>query len=99
MIRLALAECFGANCGMIALDEPTTNLDAENSEALAAALTKIIEYRKAQANFQLIVITHDQKFLTHMQADRFTDHFYRIQRDETSKSRIYSLPINRIQDD
>lgn len=99
LIRLALAECFGANCGMIALDEPTTNLDAENSEALAAALTKIIEYRKAQANFQLIVITHDQKFLTHMQADRFTDHFYRIQRDETSKSRIYSLPINRIQDD
>ncbi|RCK57838.1 DNA repair protein RAD50 [Candida viswanathii] len=99
LIRLALAECFGANCGMIALDEPTTNLDAENSEALAAALTKIIEYRKAQSNFQLIVITHDQKFLTHMQADRFTDHFYRIQRDETSKSRIYSLPISRIQDD
>ena len=62
LIRLALAECFGANCGMIALDEPTTNLDAENAEALAAALNRIIEYRKSQSNFQLIVITHDEKF-------------------------------------
>lgn len=26
LIRLALAECFGSNCGIIALDEPTTNL-------------------------------------------------------------------------
>ena len=83
---------------MIALDEPTTNLDAENAEALAAALNRIIEYRKSQSNFQLIVITHDEKFLTHIQGDRFTDHFYRIQRDESSKSRIYSLPIGRIQE-
>ncbi|CAI5758713.1 unnamed protein product [Candida verbasci] len=98
LIRLALAECFGANCGMIALDEPTTNLDNENAEALAAALNKIIEYRKQQSNFQLIVITHDEKFLTHIQGDRFTDHFYRIQRDEKSKSRIYSLPIDRIEE-
>ncbi|EGW31450.1 uncharacterized protein SPAPADRAFT_67510 [Spathaspora passalidarum NRRL Y-27907] len=98
LIRLALAECFGANCGMIALDEPTTNLDSENSESLAEALNHIIEYRKAQSNFQLIVITHDEKFLTHIRGDRFTDHFYRIQRDEGNKSRIYSLPIGRIQD-
>ena len=98
LIRLALAECFGANCGMIALDEPTTNLDNENAEALALALNRIIEYRKQQLNFQLIVITHDEKFLTHIQGDRFTDHFYRIQRDEKAKSRIYSLPISRIQE-
>ena len=26
IIRLALAETFSANCGVIALDEPTTNL-------------------------------------------------------------------------
>ncbi|CAK9439043.1 uncharacterized protein LODBEIA_P32670 [Lodderomyces beijingensis] len=96
LIRLALAECFGANCGMIALDEPTTNLDSDNAEALASALNNIIEHRKQQSNFQLIVITHDEKFLTHIRGDRFTDHFYRIQRDEKSKSRIYSLPISRI---
>ena len=27
IIRLALAETFSTDCGMIALDEPTTNLD------------------------------------------------------------------------
>lgn len=27
IIRLALAESFGTNCGILALDEPTTNLD------------------------------------------------------------------------
>ena len=27
IIRLALAEVFSINCGILALDEPTTNLD------------------------------------------------------------------------
>lgn len=98
LIRLALAECFGINCGIIALDEPTTNLDQENTESLAQALNQIIEFRKAQLNFQLIVITHDENFLTHIQGDRFTDHFYRIRRDEQQSSRIYSLPISKIQE-
>ena len=31
VIRLALAENFCLNCGILALDEPTTNLDAANS--------------------------------------------------------------------
>lgn len=30
LIRIALAETFSANCGVLALDEPTTNLDREN---------------------------------------------------------------------
>ena len=89
LIRLALAECFGSNCGIIALDEPTTNLDSENAEALATALNRVIDYRKRQLNFQLIVITHDEKFLSHLRG--FTDHYYRIDRDEKSKSRIYRL--------
>lgn len=99
LIRLALAECFGSNCGMIALDEPTTNLDLENAEALAMALNKIVEVRKDQKNFQLIVITHDEKFLSHINGDRYTDHFYRIHRDENQKSEIKSLPIHLIQDE
>lgn len=99
LIRLALAECFGANCGIIALDEPTTNLDLENTESLAQALNKIIEFRKNQKNFQLIVITHDEKFLSHINGDNFTDHFYRVQRDEHQKSIIRSLPISLIQED
>ena len=30
VIRLALAETFSVSCGILALDEPTTNLDREN---------------------------------------------------------------------
>lgn len=99
IIRLALAECFGVNCGMIALDEPTTNLDIENIESLAEALNNIIDVRKKQKNFQLIVITHDEKFLSHINGDKFTDHFYRVQRDDLQKSTIRSLPINLIQEE
>ncbi|GFY83903.1 DNA repair-recombination protein [Actinidia rufa] len=62
IIRLALAETFCLNCGILALDEPTTNLDGPNAESLAAALLRIMEDRKGQENFQLIVITHDERF-------------------------------------
>jgi DNA repair protein RAD50 len=96
LIRLALAECFGINCGIIALDEPTTNLDTDNTESLAEALNQIIEFRKSQSNFQLIVITHDETFLTHINGGNFTDHFYRVQRDESQNSRIYRLPMSKI---
>lgn len=38
LIRLALAESFSVSCGMIALDEPTANLDRDNIVGLAQAL-------------------------------------------------------------
>ena len=63
IIRLALAETFSTNCGIIALDEPTTNLDRENIESLALALADIAIKRAAQRNFQLVVITHDEEFI------------------------------------
>jgi len=40
VIRLALAETFCLNCGVLTLDEPTTNLDSDNIEALAQALAE-----------------------------------------------------------
>jgi hypothetical protein len=40
VIRLALAETFCLNCGILALDEPTTNLDTPNAESLATALLR-----------------------------------------------------------
>lgn len=61
IIRLALAETFCLNCGILALDEPTTNLDNDNSASLAEALRQVMEARSAQANFQMIVITHDER--------------------------------------
>lgn len=96
IIRLALSETFGINCGVIALDEPTTNLDEENIESLAKSLHNIIEFRKHQKNFQLIVITHDEKFLNHMNAASFTDHFFRVKRDDRLKSLIEWVDINKV---
>ena len=40
IIRLALAETFGLHCGILALDEPTTNLDHDNIESLANSLAQ-----------------------------------------------------------
>ena len=31
LIRMALADAFGAQCSTIALDEPTTNLDSDKA--------------------------------------------------------------------
>jgi len=96
IIRLALAESFGINCGLIALDEPTTNLDSENIKSLATSLHGIIKARQAQANFQLIVITHDEEFLRHMRCNEFCDSFYRVVRDRDQKSTIKKDNISRI---
>ena len=38
IVRLALAEIFCFESGILALDEPTTNLDRENIQSLANAL-------------------------------------------------------------
>jgi DNA repair protein RAD50 len=40
VIRLALADSFGQNCGILALDEPTNALDIENIDALASSLVE-----------------------------------------------------------
>nr|XP_019013012.1 DNA repair protein RAD50 [Kwoniella pini CBS 10737]OCF51793.1 DNA repair protein RAD50 [Kwoniella pini CBS 10737] len=86
IIRLALAESFGQGCGVLALDEPTTNLDQENINALAEALAEIIRERRRQANFQLIVITHDEGFLQRLAAYDVVDYYWRVSRDASQKS-------------
>lgn len=96
IIRIALAECFGTSFGMITLDEPTTNLDEENIESLARALHKIIRDRMEQRNFQLIIITHDEKFLRMLNAVDFTDYYYKVQRNERLNSVISKVKINSI---
>jgi hypothetical protein len=86
VIRLALAESFCTDCGILALDEPTTNLDRDNVESLAAALRAIIENRRSQANFQLILISHDQEFLSMMSARAFCDNYHLIHKDASGNS-------------
>lgn len=96
IIRLALAESFGVGCGLIALDEPTTNLDRDNIRSLAQSLHGIIAQRRAQRNFQLIVITHDEEFLRHMRCADFCDYFYRVKRDDKQNSVISKELISTI---
>jgi DNA repair protein RAD50 len=64
VIRLALAETFCVKTGILALDEPTTNLDSLNKRGLAKALASLIEMRQQVGNLQLIVITHDDEFVS-----------------------------------
>ena len=63
IVRIALAETFCLNCGILALDEPTTNLDESNKDSFARALATIVNERSRQANFQLLLITHDESFI------------------------------------
>lgn len=86
IIRLALAETFCVECGILALDEPTTNLDEENSRSLAVMVQQIIKDRSAhQKNFQMIVITHDEKFVGNFSS--WCDQYWYVHKDENQLSK------------
>jgi len=102
VIRLALAETFCLNCGVMALDEPTTNLDYENKRGLAVALAQIIANRAAQHNFQLVCITHDEEFVSMMKNELSThtgfdmpEKYFQVSREEGPDGKHYSK-INAI---
>ncbi|BFZ57441.1 DNA repair protein rad50 [Savitreella phatthalungensis] len=96
IIRLALAECFGGSCGILALDEPTTNLDRDNVLSLARSLSHIITARRLQPNFQLVVITHDEEFLRMMGCSDYTDYYFRVSRNEYQKSIIERQRVSTV---
>ena len=81
---------------VIALDEPTTNLDRDTIRSLAESLHTIIKTRKAQANFQLIVITHDEEFLREMKCSDFTDTYWHVSRNDKQKSIITEQEISLV---
>ena len=95
IIRLALAETFCNNCGILCLDEPTTNLDEENSKSLAKALREIIQSRSEDQNFQLIVITHDPVFVDLLGSD-YCDNFWHVTKNKENFSTVSLKPINSI---
>ena len=102
VIRLALAETFGVNCGVVALDEPTVNLDYENKKGLAVALSHIVASRAQQRNFQLIMITHDEEFVAMMKTElssltgfSMPDKYFQVCREEAADGKFYSK-INAI---
>lgn len=96
IIRLALAETFCLNCGILALDEPTTNLDRENIESLAHALVEIIKSRSRQRNFQLLIITHDEDFVELLGRSSYIEHFYRIRKNQDQNSEITKCSISSL---
>uniref|UniRef100_A0A8C5HJ58 Zinc-hook domain-containing protein n=1 Tax=Gouania willdenowi TaxID=441366 RepID=A0A8C5HJ58_GOUWI len=96
IIRLALAETFCLNCGILALDEPTTNLDRENIESLALALVEIIKSRTRQRNFQLLIITHDEDFVELLGRSSYIEHFYRIRKNQDQNSEITKCSISSL---
>lgn len=88
IIRLALAETFSSRFGILALDEPTTNLDQENIHSLCAALGEIVQERMMQKNFMFIIITHDKEFIESLgNIDKVT-HYYEVSRNDNGKSRV-----------
>ncbi|KAN0022287.1 hypothetical protein ACTFIU_004463 [Dictyostelium citrinum] len=88
VIRLALAENFCSNCGILALDEPTSHLDRANIESFANSLLNIIESRKSQKGFQLIIITHDEEFVQYLSRGNYCDYYWRVTKNANQHSHL-----------
>ncbi|XP_014249009.1 DNA repair protein RAD50 [Cimex lectularius] len=91
IIRIALAETFSSTCGVLALDEPTTNLDHQNIIKLSEALAEVVRTQCNRRNFQLIVITHDQSFLNILSKVGHLDHYYKLERTHKGKSKVTQI--------
>jgi DNA repair protein RAD50 len=94
IIRLALSEAFCCDCGILALDEPTTNLDSDNARSLAESLRALIDARREVSNFQLVVITHDEEFVRILGAQRRDSYYYVHKDDEGAFSVITKRQFN-----
>lgn len=90
IIRIALAETFSANCGVLALDEPTTNLDQNNIVSLCEALNKIVEERQGENSFMLLIITHDEEFISSLGRIK---NYYKVSRNTSGKSIIQKVKL------
>eukprot|EP00918_Siedleckia_nematoides_P081874 GHVU01179470.1.p1 GENE.GHVU01179470.1~~GHVU01179470.1.p1 ORF type:complete len:969 (+),score=311.28 GHVU01179470.1:275-3181(+) len=93
VVRLALAESFCLDCGILTLDEPTTNLDSQNAEALAVALADLIEARRDHANFQLLLITHDDEFVRMLARHHLCDCYFQVHKDSMGHSKIFKADM------
>lgn len=87
LVRLALSEAFTTSCSLLALDEPTTNLDQENIESLAMTLASLIERKRDNSKFQLVVITHDEHFVKLLCGDN-CEVYYKLRRNARGDSII-----------
>ncbi|CAG9798136.1 unnamed protein product [Chironomus riparius] len=77
IIRIALSDTFSSSCGILALDEPTTNLDHNNVTSLSNALAQLVAERD-NGRFMLIIITHDENFVKTLER---AEKYYKLSRD------------------
>ena len=97
VVSLALAETFCHNCGVLALDEPTSNLDERNMKGFTEALGRIVNERKKARNsgFQLIVISHDNEFIDDLARLTEVPVYFRVTKhEETQYSEVAEFPVN-----
>ncbi|KNC50564.1 uncharacterized protein AMSG_00725 [Thecamonas trahens ATCC 50062] len=90
IVRIALAESFCLHSGLIALDEPSAQLDKANARSMARALASIVNERSRQSNFQLILITHNQEFCHALNSklERPPTKFWQVEKDSHGFSTI-----------
>ncbi|VDP36996.1 unnamed protein product [Heligmosomoides polygyrus] len=91
LIRIALADVFGGSCSIIALDEPTTNLDALKVDYMAAMLNNLIAVRRRgerSRQFQMIIITHDDHLVGKLMIGSKPDFIYVLGKDNHGVSHI-----------
>lgn len=93
IVRIALAETFSSNCGVLTLDEPTTNLDKENILALVESLNTLIEDRSPNGGLQLVVITHDNHFIDTLGS---FNTYYAVGRNSSGISEITKKRKNQV---
>ncbi|CAI5452470.1 unnamed protein product [Caenorhabditis angaria] len=96
IIRLALAEVFGGLCSMIALDEPTTNLDDSKVEGMAEVLNELIvcregfdeNGRRRGRQMQMVVITHDERLVNLLTLGCRPEYIYCLGKNENGLSNL-----------
>lgn len=79
VVRLALAQSFEGRCSMLALDEPTTNLDHQHIHKLGVELSKLLASRRDNKSFQLIIISHDVDFMRVLKD--YATQYYLVRKD------------------
>lgn len=73
------------------------NLDYNNKKGLAIALAQIVASRAQQSNFQLIMITHDEDFVSMMKTElsaqsgfQMPEKYFQVRREEGADGKFYS---------
>lgn len=52
---MALAEAFSSKCGVLALDEPTTNLDEDNIASLSETILESVAFSHRYSLLSIII--------------------------------------------